>query len=90
MCRSLAAEWSTLPNNPIRVNTLSPGYIRTKMTDQLLRNNPESAALWFDGCMMNRLAEPEEFRAPLIFLLSDGSSFMTGADLRVDGGYCAW
>lgn len=60
------------------------------MTDQLLRERPESAKLWFEGCMMNRLAEPEEFRGPLIFLLGDGSSFMTGADLRVDGGYCAW
>lgn len=90
MCRSLAAEWSTLPNNPIRINTVSPGYIRTKMTDQLLRDNPESGALWFDGCMMARLAEPEELRAPLIFFLGDGSSFVTGADLRVDGGYCAW
>ena len=90
MCRSLAAEWSSFPENPIRVNTVSPGYVRTKMTDRLLRDNPESGALWSDGCPMNRLGEPEEFRAPLIFLLSDGSSFMTGADLRVYGGYCAW
>ncbi len=90
MCRSLAAEWSSIPGTPIRVNSLSPGYVRTMMTQELLRNNPGSGALWLDGCPMKRLGEPEEFRAPLIFLLGDGSSFMTGADLRVDGGYCAW
>lgn len=90
MCRSLAAELSCHPLHPIRVNTLSPGYIRTKMTDQLLRDNPKSGRLWTEGCMMNRLAEPGEIRAPLVFLLSDGSSFMTGSDLRIDGGYCAW
>jgi NAD(P)-dependent dehydrogenase (short-subunit alcohol dehydrogenase family) len=40
--------------------------------------------------MLHRISKPEEYRAPVLFLLSDGSSFMTGADLRVDGGHCAW
>ena len=40
--------------------------------------------------MLARLSEPAEFRGPALFLLGDGSSFMTGADLTVDGGQCAW
>lgn len=86
MCRSLAYEWG---QHGIRVNTLSPGYIRTAMTDMLLQQKPEIEALWQQGALLGRLGAPEDFRAPTIFLLADGSSFMTGADLRVDGGHCA-
>ncbi len=74
----------------IRINTLSPGYIRTAMTDQLLAEKPDLAALWLEGSMLRRLSTPDEFHGPVLFLLSDASSFMTGADLRVEGGRCAW
>lgn len=40
--------------------------------------------------MLNRLSTTDKYRALIIFLLSDGSSFITGADLRVDGGHTAW
>jgi len=86
MCRSLAAEWGQYG---IRVNTLSPGYIRTAMTDQLLQEKPEIEQQWMAGAMLGRLGAPEDFKAPTVFLLADGSSWMTGADLRVDGGHCA-
>ncbi|KAI1870414.1 uncharacterized protein JN550_005342 [Neoarthrinium moseri] len=86
MCRSVAQEWGT---HGIRVNTLSPGYIRTAMTDMLLAQNPDLEKTWMAGALLNRLGAPEDFKAPAIFLLSPGSSFMTGADLRVDGGHCA-
>ncbi|KAM0321774.1 hypothetical protein ACHAQA_009870 [Verticillium albo-atrum] len=86
MCRSLAQEWGQYG---IRVNTLSPGYIRTAMTDELLAAEPEVETTWMRGAMLNRLGVPEDFKAPAVFLLSEGSGFMTGADLRVDGGHCA-
>ncbi|EED17666.1 oxidoreductase, short chain dehydrogenase/reductase family [Talaromyces stipitatus ATCC 10500] len=86
MCRSLAQEWGQYG---IRINTLSPGYIRTDMTNQLLAAEPEVEKIWMAGALLGRLATPDEFKAPAIFLLSEGSSFMTGADLRVDGGHCA-
>jgi NAD(P)-dependent dehydrogenase (short-subunit alcohol dehydrogenase family) len=86
MSRSLAVEWGQYG---IRVNTLSPGYIRTAMTDQLLAEKPEIETLWMAGALLGRLGAPEDFKAPAIYMLSDGSSFMTGADLRVDGGHCA-
>ncbi|EXF81599.1 short chain dehydrogenase [Colletotrichum fioriniae PJ7] len=86
MCRSVAQEWGQYG---IRVNTLSPGYIRTAMTDQLLQAEPEVETTWMRGALLQRLGTPEDFKAPAVFLLSEGSSFMTGADLRVDGGHCA-
>lgn len=86
MSRSLAVEWGQYG---IRVNTLSPGYIRTPMTDQMLAEKPEIEKLWMGGALLGRLGVPEDFKCPAIYLLADGSSFMTGADLRVDGGHCA-
>lgn len=46
--------------------------------------------MWTEETMLKRLAEPEDFRGPVIFLLSDASGYVTGADLLVDGGYTAW
>ncbi|KAF5613234.1 D-arabinitol 2-dehydrogenase [Fusarium subglutinans] len=86
MCRSVAQEWGQYG---IRVNTLSPGYIRTAMTDQLLQENPEVEKTWMAGALLGRLGAPEDFKAPAVFLLSEGASFVHGADLRVDGGHCA-
>lgn len=86
LCRSMAQE---IGQHGIRINTLSPGYIRTAMTDALLAAEPEVEKTWMAGALLGRLGAPEDFKAPAVFLLADGSSFMTGADLRVDGGHCA-
>jgi len=91
LARSLASEWGTNPSKdpPIRVNSISPGYIQTPLTEVALAN-PKVKKIWLDGNVLGRISHPEEYRAPILFLLSDGSSFMTGADLRVDGGHTAW
>jgi NAD(P)-dependent dehydrogenase (short-subunit alcohol dehydrogenase family) len=81
--RSLAVEWAEYN---IRVNTLSPGYIRTAMTNMLLEGRPYLLEKWQSENPMNRIATPSEFKGPAVFLLSNASSFMTGSDLRVDGG----
>ncbi|TLD05661.1 short chain dehydrogenase [Venturia nashicola] len=86
LCRSMAQEIGV---HGIRINTLSPGYIRTAMTDALLAAEPEVEKTWMAGALLGRLGAPEDFKAPAVFLLSRGSSFMTGADLRVDGGHTA-
>ncbi|TPX09330.1 uncharacterized protein E0L32_009522 [Thyridium curvatum] len=85
--RNLASEWG---EHNIRVNTISPGYIVTAMTASLFDRFPERRTTWPQANMLNRLSYPEEYRGAAVFLLSDASSFMTGADLRIDGGHCAW
>ncbi|KJZ77582.1 hypothetical protein HIM_03306 [Hirsutella minnesotensis 3608] len=87
LCRSLAAEWGEYG---IRVNTLSPGYIMTQMLQNLFDDFPERKEVWPTENMLNRLSLPSEFRGAAVFLLSDASTFMTGSDLRIDGGHAAW
>ena len=90
LARSLAAEWGSRINTPlIRVNSLSPGYIRTAATAEALQK-PGMESQWVGDNMLFRLSTADEFIAPVLYLLGDGSSFMTAADLRVDGGHCAW
>jgi NAD(P)-dependent dehydrogenase (short-subunit alcohol dehydrogenase family) len=72
----------------IRVNCVSPGPVET---DRFLRNFPSrEAAQASANTMVGRLGRPEEIAAGAVFLASDESSFMTGADLLIDGGYTAW
>ncbi|UQC81289.1 short-chain dehydrogenase [Colletotrichum lupini] len=90
MARSLAAEWGSRADIPlIRVNSISPGCIRTRMAEGPL-SNPDMEREWTNGNMLMRLSEAHEYRGPITFLLSDASSFMTGSDVRVDGGHTAW
>ena len=86
MARSMAQE---IGPHGIRINTLSPGYIRTAMTDGLLKVDPDLKKTWMAGALLGRLGAPEDFKAPAVFLLASGSDWVTGSDLRVDGGHCA-
>lgn len=91
MARNLAAEWGNDPEHPpIRVNTLSPGYILTPITEPTINLMPELKQVWCDGNMLGRLSRAHEHRAAILFLLGDGSSYVTAADLRADGGHTAW
>jgi len=72
----------------IRVNCLSPGPVET---DRFLRNfASREAAQESANTMLGRLGTPAEIAAGAVFLASDESAFMTGADLLIDGGYTAW
>ena len=73
----------------IRVNTLSPGYIHTEALEVALVRPGLQQAVEGDG-MLYRLSETHEHRALVSYMLGDGSSYMTGADLRVDGGMTSW
>ncbi|KAI9702275.1 MAG: hypothetical protein M1820_006207 [Bogoriella megaspora] len=103
LARNLASEWGNLPPSPhssrassstthqsIRVNSLSPGYILTDMVDALFEQYPERRRDWPQQNMLGRLSKPEEYRGAAVFLMSDASSFLTGADLRMDGGHASW
>ncbi|SPO41405.1 related to oxidoreductase, short chain dehydrogenase/reductase family [Pseudozyma flocculosa] len=83
LCRSAAVE---LAEHGIRVNTISPGYVATDMTRQLLAVETTLLDRWTDDNPMRRIGEPSEFKGAAVFLASEASSFMTGADMRIDGG----
>jgi len=73
----------------IRVNALSPGAIETRRL--VLRFGDMATARRVAGPkhLLNRLGQPEEIAQAAVFLASDAASFMTGADMLVDGGYTA-
>jgi hypothetical protein len=92
-CKRKCLICMPFPDNISKIyasQTVSPGYIRTAMTDQLLAVRPDLEEEWLRGSMLNRLSTPDEFRGPVLFLLSKASSFTTGADLIVDGGHTAY
>ncbi|GIZ40070.1 hypothetical protein CKM354_000342400 [Cercospora kikuchii] len=87
LARNLASEWG---QHGIRVNTISPGYIVTAMVEALFAQYPERKRDWPTQNMLGKLSLPQEYRGAAVFLISDASSFMTGADLKIDGGHSAW
>ncbi|KAL7908361.1 hypothetical protein GGI35DRAFT_453999 [Trichoderma velutinum] len=94
LVRCLAGEWgsssSTSSSTPIiRVNSISPGVIETPMTQHVLARQ-EWTSVWQQEAMLKRISSPDEYRGAAIFLLADASSYVTGTDLRVDGGSTAW
>ena len=50
----------------------------------------EFVSKYIDKVPMRRMAEVKDFRGALIFLLSDSSSYVTGTDIVIDGGFSAW
>ncbi|WP_449415847.1 SDR family NAD(P)-dependent oxidoreductase [Ochrobactrum teleogrylli] len=77
LCRELASF-------NIRVNCILPGYIETPM---LLGNLGAMQSLMDEHCPMKRLGQPEEIAEAIAFLASDAASYITGAELPVDGGF---
>lgn len=85
LTRSLAADYGA---SGIRANAVSPGYIETPMTNMLAHAGPMRDA--FVGMhLLQRAGQPEEVGKVIRFLLSDEASFVTGANIPVDGGFSA-
>jgi cyclopentanol dehydrogenase len=82
-----AAAVQYAPEN-IRVNSIHPGLIYTAMVEEAL-STPSDLQPVIDLTPMKRGAKPEEVAAAVLFLASDDASFVTGAELAVDGGYSA-
>jgi len=79
-----------LAGDGIRVNAVSPGWTWSNIMDELTGGNREktdSVAAPFH--LLNRTANPEEVASAVMFLCSDEAGFITGTDIRVDGGYTA-
>src|SRR5690606_20232254 len=74
----------------IRINSVSPGWIWSNVMVQATGGNRAKAdAVGGPFHMMGRIGDPEEVAKAVLFLCSDDASFITGADLAVDGGYTA-
>ncbi|WP_438479021.1 SDR family oxidoreductase [Oleiharenicola lentus] len=72
----------------IRVNSVSPGWIWTREVDKAAGGDRDTYdPIWGQFHMLARMGHPIEIAAPVLFLLSDDASFITGTDLPVDGGY---
>lgn len=82
LTRSLASEWAA---GGLRVNCVSPGYIATEMT--MLGVQEGWAETWLQLIPVSRLGEPREVANAVWYLASDASSYCTGTELTVDGGF---
>ncbi len=85
MTRELAQEGGP---HGIRANSISPGVIETPATAEMLELEGMREA-WFGANMIRRLGQPQDIVAAALFLASDESSWITGANFTVDGGYTA-
>ncbi|KAF4823538.1 putative NADP-dependent mannitol dehydrogenase [Colletotrichum siamense] len=83
MVAPIAAE---LNKYGIRVNSISPGYVRTEMTAPF----PHLLESWKDEIMNGRVAEPDDIKGACVFLASDASRYCQGSDILVDGGVTKW
>ena len=85
LTRALAVEYAPFA---IRVNALAPGFIETALTARVLKNPMFNKAL-LDKTPLRRFGSPEDVAEAALFFASDASSFVTGAELAIDGGMAA-
>ncbi|KAK4209558.1 hypothetical protein QBC37DRAFT_50379 [Rhypophila decipiens] len=80
LAKSLANEWRGFA----RVNSISPGYIDTGLSDFI---DQKTQDLWNSMIPLGRPGQAKELKAAYVYFLSDASTYTTGSDLLIDGGY---
>lgn len=89
LTRCLATEWA---DRGVRVNTLSPGFTMTPLLEDLLVTpiGKDYYPKWLSRVPLKKMGEVTDMQGAAVFLASEASDFMTGADLAIDGGYLSW
>jgi len=87
MTRQMALEGGP---HGIRANTIAPGLVDSDAPGMELPMPPEFKELMLEKHMLSRLGKPEDIAYAALYLGSDESSYVTGADFRIDGGMMAW
>ncbi len=85
MSKAFAVDLGT---SGVRVNCICPGYIHTDMTNASFNDQVKNKER-MDNMVLPRWGKPEDLIGAAVFLLSDASSYVTGADIVVDGGWCS-
>lgn len=85
LTKSTAIQYAS---DGIRANSVHPGIIETPMTEAILAD-PERSQKWANDTPLGRRGVPEDVAYGVLFLASDESSFMTGSELVIDGGFTA-
>ena len=83
LTKAVAKDWA---KKGIRANNIGPGYIHTTMTEKSF-NDPKKNEERKNRTLLKRWGVPNDLVGPAIFLLSDASSYITGSDIWVDGGW---
>jgi NAD(P)-dependent dehydrogenase (short-subunit alcohol dehydrogenase family) len=86
LAKTMAADHAA---QHVRVNTLSPGAVETIRMVRRFGDMDTARRISGPKHLLGRLGQPHEIAAAAVFLASDAASFMTGADMLVDGGYNA-
>jgi NAD(P)-dependent dehydrogenase (short-subunit alcohol dehydrogenase family) len=84
LTKSLAVEWLPLG---VRVNAIAPGYFASDMTRAVAAREPEMRDEWLRRTPAGRMGEPEELGDLVAYLAGDGSRFVVGETVVIDGGY---
>jgi NAD(P)-dependent dehydrogenase (short-subunit alcohol dehydrogenase family) len=82
--RNLALEWAP---HGITVNTVSPAFIRTDLTEVVFRQNPSLYDDQLSRVLIRRMGEPDEVAGAVVYLASNEASYTTGETIHADGGY---